>query len=315
MEKWALKLGLQFQQSEYSQALHWLLTSAEGLNPALIGLTRLEGGDPPVIGVTWQLCPVQGCRRLVPSRRGQTPGRRGLRRRNPVTCYTKPKVAPSKVVQRSTEPVEGGCTRKRPAGWVQQGGHPQPELATWLLGGGVMGLINELSLSSEAVTTGPAKTSARKKKSKEGISLQVKIRLSVSVKSEGRSRDQKSHGGGVRGLKIVPSANFSVKTPPPAGVGPGGAGLEEDHLWRPGEPAEIECSDRWGGHVSEKKHQSGAKIEKPWRKEKSPATEPGGQDHTGGVNLPPLLLQGQHCDQASHKTEDLAGSGELVEGK
>ena len=136
MEKWALKLGLLFQQAEYSQALHWLVTSAEGLDPALIGLTRLEGGDPPVIGVTWQLCPVQGCRRLVPSRRGQTPGRRGLRRRNPVTCYTKPKVAPSKVVQRSTEPVEGGCTKKRPAGWVQQGGHPQPELAAWLLGGG-----------------------------------------------------------------------------------------------------------------------------------------------------------------------------------
>ena len=79
--------------------------------------------------------------------------------------------------------------------------------------------------------------------------------------------------------------------------------MEEDHLWSPGEPAEIECGDRWGGHVSEKKHQNGAKIEKPWRKEKSPATELGGLDHTGGVNLPPLLLQGQHCDKASHKTK------------
>ena len=75
-----------------------------------------------------------------------------------------------------------------------------------------MVLVNGISLSSEEVTTSHAKASAHGKKSKEGISLQVKIRLSVSVKNEGRSRDQKSHGGGVRGLKIVPSANFSVKT-------------------------------------------------------------------------------------------------------
>ena len=45
MEKWALKLGLFCEQAEYNQALHWL-TSAEGGDPALIGLTRLEGGAP-----------------------------------------------------------------------------------------------------------------------------------------------------------------------------------------------------------------------------------------------------------------------------
>ena len=46
MEKWALKLGLFFRQAEYNQALHWL-TSAEGGDPALIGLTRLEGVGVP----------------------------------------------------------------------------------------------------------------------------------------------------------------------------------------------------------------------------------------------------------------------------
>ena len=46
MEKWALKLGLKFEHTESDKALHWL-TSAVGGDPALTGLTRLEGGGDP----------------------------------------------------------------------------------------------------------------------------------------------------------------------------------------------------------------------------------------------------------------------------
>ena len=47
MEKWALKIGLAIEGAESDKALHWL-TSAKGEDPALTGLTRLEGGggDP-----------------------------------------------------------------------------------------------------------------------------------------------------------------------------------------------------------------------------------------------------------------------------
>ena len=45
MEKWALKIGLAIEGAESDKALHWL-TSAKGEDPALIGLTRLEGGVP-----------------------------------------------------------------------------------------------------------------------------------------------------------------------------------------------------------------------------------------------------------------------------
>ena len=46
MEKWALKLGLKFEQTESDKALHWL-TSAIGGDPALTGLFRLERGGGP----------------------------------------------------------------------------------------------------------------------------------------------------------------------------------------------------------------------------------------------------------------------------
>ena len=46
MEKWALKIGLAIEGAESDNALHWL-TSAKGEDPALIGLTRFEGGGPP----------------------------------------------------------------------------------------------------------------------------------------------------------------------------------------------------------------------------------------------------------------------------
>ena len=223
-------------------------------------------------------------------------------------------MAPSEVVQNSTEPVkEGWYEGDRPAGRDQQNEHPRQELVGWLVGGG-MALASWVSPSRAVTVTSQARASAPASKVKEGISLQVNIRLSVNVKSEGKSRDPKSHGAGVRGSEVVLGANFSVKTPPPAGVGPGGAGLAEDHLWRPGEPGEIEWSDRWGGQASEKKHQDGAKIEQPWRKQKSAAAGPGGQSCTGGADLLPPLLPGQHHNQASHQTEDLARSVEPEEG-
>ena len=46
MEKWALKIGLITKEAESDKALHWL-TSAKGEDPALIGLTRVEGGGQP----------------------------------------------------------------------------------------------------------------------------------------------------------------------------------------------------------------------------------------------------------------------------
>ena len=314
MEKWALKLGLSGEEAEYNQALHWL-TSAKGQDPALIGLTQLEGGPPRKIGAAEQLSLGQGCPKSMADGEVQNPGGIGLKRwKLTDMCYTIPKVAPTEVVQSSIEPVgEGSREGDRPAGRKQQNGRPLEELAGWLEMGGVT-LVSWASSSSAAAVTSQAEASFLTSEVMKEISLKLKIRLFVSVKSEGKSRDPKSHDGGVRGSKVVLSANFSVKTPPPAGVGPGGAGLAVDHLWRPGEPEEIKWSDRWGGRAEEQKHRDGAKVEQPSRKQKSAAAEPAGQGRTGGVNLPPPLLPGQHHNQASRQTEDLARSVEPKEG-
>ena len=101
-----MKLGLALEQAESDRALHWLLTSAEGLDPAWIGLTRSEGGDPPIIGVARLLGLVQGCTKSMANERSQDPGWRGLRSCDSARVYhTWPKVAPTGVVQNDRSEV------------------------------------------------------------------------------------------------------------------------------------------------------------------------------------------------------------------
>ena len=154
MEKWALKLGLPGEQAEYNQALHWL-TSAKGQDPALIGLTRFEGGPPPKIGAAEQLSLGQGCLKSIADGEVQNPGGIGLKRwKLTDMCYTIPKAAPTEVVQSSIEPVgEGSREGDRPAGRKQQNGRPLGELAGWLEMGGVT-LVSWASRSS-ASENGP----------------------------------------------------------------------------------------------------------------------------------------------------------------
>ena len=110
MEKWALKLGLSGEQVKYNQALHWL-TSAKGEDPALIGLTRVEGGGPPKLGAA-ELSLEQGCPKSIADGEVQNPSIIGLKswKLPNMRRYTVPKVAPTEVVQRSIEPVgEARC--------------------------------------------------------------------------------------------------------------------------------------------------------------------------------------------------------------
>ena len=84
MEKWALKIGLAMEEAESDKALHWL-TSAIGEDPALIGLTRVEGGGPPAIGAAQQLGLGQVCPKSMADERSQNPGRIGLKNWNSTT--------------------------------------------------------------------------------------------------------------------------------------------------------------------------------------------------------------------------------------
>ena len=154
MEKWALKIGLIMKEAESDKALHWL-TSAIGEDPALIGLTRVEGGGP-AIGAAQQLGLGQVCPKSMADVRSQNPGRIGLKNRNSTTlCCTRPKVAPSEVVQNSTEPVkEGWYEGDRPAGRDQQNEHPRQELVDWLVGGDGAGQLGQSIKSGDGDESG-----------------------------------------------------------------------------------------------------------------------------------------------------------------
>ena len=136
-EKWALKIGLALAESD--TALHWLITSAEGLDPARrIGLTLSFGSpwmrrvaemslgqecskslglDPGRIGLTFsfgspwmrrvaEMSLGQECSKSLANGKGHNPGRRGLRSCSSAMvaklCYTVPTVAPLRIVQSCT---------------------------------------------------------------------------------------------------------------------------------------------------------------------------------------------------------------------
>ena len=108
MEKWALKLGLKFEQTESDTALHWL-TSAIGGDPALTGLFQLERRGTLLIGAAWHLSLGQErskssakeerqdpdliglkiCGPIV-DKKSQTPVKIGLNCVSAKVCYTRP---------------------------------------------------------------------------------------------------------------------------------------------------------------------------------------------------------------------------------
>ena len=315
MEKWALKIGLATEGAESDKALHWL-TSAKGEDPALIGLTRLEGGGPPTIGVALHLSLGQGCPKSFANEKSQNPGIIGLKSCGSAeVCYTGPKVATPSVVHDCSGPVkEVRGEGSRPAGQEHQAAHPRQGLAGRLEGGRVT-LSSWISTSEVPTVTSRADTAAAVKKS-EKCRINVKIDIKVKYKrsdeifetkesqqpansgSGARSCDWGQRGRGTGERKVVLGGDPATQKPPPWAASWRGQLLCGDHLWSETGLSEIGGGDLRRDRSEEGSNQNGRpkSVQGQLKHEiNSPPTRPGVNNHDGGTSPP---LTGQQDDQA-----------------
>ena len=251
----------------------------------------------------------------IADKKSQNPSKIGLKGCGSAkVCYTRPKVAPPSVVQKSSEPVTGGGQESSQlAGQEQPAAQARQNLAGWLEEGKKK-WSNWISSSEVLAVTSCAEAAVKVKKSTQCRVSYVKIDRKAKHKqsckiiktklfqhpassgNEANPGDRGQRGRGIGERKIVPRGDPAIRNVPPPAASRREQLLCGDHLW-----SKTGLSETGGGDLRrDRSERSSNQTSRPKSAQghlkhevNSPSTRLGVNNHNGGASPP---LTGQQDD-------------------